>query len=1104
MFDSGINRLLDSISAFESLPADEMRALLTSAFVEVVGLRDVKGSIDPELHLASVRRLATALELHVVLGDDLGSPEATAAAFVAAEALELAADLEALLDDPDGSESGVISPRLYAAMEAGSLYLIAGFDANAAVAARAIDVSEIRASDFDEADAAARAAWSIRRFLEMRAPPQDAIEDAPEELRLPLRNRWEIFGRIASHVDDQLLWLIKGNAWEDRPSTELDGLSERIGRAGRYQDQALLARLLAAACTATEGRALRSVQGPESATWTQYVDRRSRNRPLLWPAALEYAETVLQDAADHAVVSVPTGAGKSSVAELAIANALTRGWILYLTPTNALAAQVVRDLSHQFAETGETEVKGYLGGAEYTELPGEGVEDVQQNEILVMTPEKCSLALRQQPEIFQELALLVMDECHLIGEAGSRGVTAELAVSEVLHRAPKAKVLLLSALVANPNDLASWLEGATERAVQVIDDPWRPTRTLRALLCIDRGRAGERYTAAKQFLEERDSRTNRRFEAPVSLLANYQGAWETTDIQDYGVLPSELSVPLWAVKAKDGKIKVKPGSYVNQAAGRVTAELAKSGQRVLTFLPANKHYSFSVAEDMPDLEPQGRSDLVKEEVDALLDLAEYELGVPSLLRGLLDKGVAVHTGAMLADEQRASELAFAGGWARALFATGTLAQGLNLPATAVVLGGTRVGDDRGMTEAAKEEAVRSQLLNALGRVGRAYVASRSIGIVIPDKWISITDGGSVEEARERAPFLAYPDASTEVRSRIQPLIRTALDSPQLQIGQLTSEEEAAFTFLSGTDREDSGQVLRKSYGAFREGLDDARAQEVSESLGYAGAVFVEEVEAPDWIVEASYVSGIALPAMGALYQALGKQLADGVEPEVVAEWRKVLTTCIGDLPWGMTSLLLPKETMTSTRMEELVESAAPKEEIVPPEAVQALDASLAAWMSGVPLTDIAEPALGKEPGAPGRSSGNALPKLIALTAHGFGFGVARIAGGLAALVSIGTDHEDEVLSDIQSDAWDALDLLPVALRFGCDGPRSTAWYRWGFRRRRLAHLLADVVPPPDGLEGEELAQWIRAERRKVLDGDYLDFLDANGVSVVEALVSAEG
>lgn len=66
------------------------------------------------------------------------------------------------------------------------------------------------------------------------------------------------------------------------------------------------------------------------------------------------------------------------------------------------------------------------------------------------------------------------------------------------------------------------------------------------------------------------------------------------------------------------------------------------------------------------------------------------------------------------------------------------------------------------------------------------------------------------------------------------------------------------------------------------------------------------------------------------------------------------------------------------------------------------------------------------------------------------------------------------------------------------------WYRSGFRRRRVAHLLADVVPPPEELEGEELAQWIRVERRKVLDGEYLERLDAAGVGLVEALISAEG
>ncbi|HUC00206.1 MAG TPA: hypothetical protein VMS11_10305, partial [Solirubrobacterales bacterium] len=454
------------------------------------------------------------------------------------------------------------------------------------------------------------------------------------------------------------------------------------------------------------------------------------------------------------------------------------------------------------------------------------------------------------------------------------------------------------------------------------------------------------------------------------------------------------------------------------------------------------------------------------------------------------------------DEQRASEVAFADGLARAMFATGTLAQGLNLPATAVVIGGTRVGDDRGMSKAAKEEATRSQLLNALGRVGRAYVASRSIGIVIPDRWIAVRQGESPKDPLSRAPFLAYPDASIEVRSRIQPLIRTALESPALQIGQLTSEEEAAFTFLSGDDREDSSQVLRKSYGAFREDLSAQSAQQVSETLGYAGEVFVEEISAPDWIVEASHLSGISLPVVGAMYQAVGDALEEE-QPKSISEWRELLTSCVRRLPWRMTAALLPHDTFRSTLMEGLVKSDEAGDEPPPGEAIDALDASLEAWMSGEPLTEIASPALGKDPGAPGRASGNALPKLIALTDHGFGFGIARIAGGIAALVAVGSEQGDEVFTDLDPDIRQALDLLPIAVRFGCDSSASAAWYRWGFRRRRIAHLLADVVPPPPGLLGEELAQWVIAERRKVLEGERADAFDPDALGLMESLANAE-
>ena len=91
-------------------------------------------------------------------------------------------------------------------------------------------------------------------------------------------------------------------------------------------------------------------------------------------------------------MTVPTGAGKSAVAELAVARDLANGWVLYLAPTNALVGQVIRDLRKCVGDLEGVEIRGFIGGAEHTEVPGETIQAVANRQVLVMTPEKCSLA----------------------------------------------------------------------------------------------------------------------------------------------------------------------------------------------------------------------------------------------------------------------------------------------------------------------------------------------------------------------------------------------------------------------------------------------------------------------------------------------------------------------------------------------------------------------------------------------------------------------------------------------------------------------------------------------------------------------------------------
>jgi hypothetical protein len=1082
MFDRGVNALLDRLPTLGELDPAAARRLLTGAFLEMLAVRDLGAELEKSNRASELRRLATALELHAVLAPEIDDETRRACAFVAAEALEIHRELSGGEVATPPESVGGVGATTYAAAEAAALYVIAGFDANAAVASRALQQPTVVA-DLPEERAVTYAIRVVRSFFELRRSTQPDPGEPPDELPLASQVRWELWRQIARCVSDQTAWLQLEQGAPADAADRLRTLSERLIDAQRHLDIALMARLLADAADAMRGRAVRSVgQETPGGPWDGYVAERVKQRPLLWPAARIFAREALPGPHASAVVTVPTGGGKSEVAEIAIAQALAEGWVLYLAPTNALVAQILRDLEARFAGTPDIRIRGFLGGAEYSELDGETLGNIEEPQVVVMTPEKCSLALRQSPDSFTSLRLLVMDECHLLGEPGSRGVLAELVISEVAYRAPNAPVVMLSALVANADELSDWLRQSTGRETVAIREPWRPTRTLRAVLGIDDLRVRAAADDTLPIFAQNPRRREVNFDAPVSVIANLQGAWKSVDPNDYMTIATDLTVPLTIRRENSGQLRPKPGGYVNAASGRLTAHLAARGHRVLTFLPKSRHYSFSVARDLEPLTPRPRANTPHGQIAAHLDLADFELGVESVLRELIDRGVAVHTSAMLRDEQRASEIAFSYGQAVALFATGTLAQGLNLPATAVVVGGTEVGHDPDVSLTVREERARSQLLNAIGRAGRAYVASRSLGIVIPDRWFLLGSDTAPTIPREGAPFLEHDDASTQVRSQIEPLIQGALTTGTLAVGALTEQEETAFAFLSLASDEASRNVVRRSFGAYRLGIgqDDQSSGQVATAVREAGSAFVTATGAPQWIREASNASGMNLPATAGLYRSATLQIAEGT-PTSLAQWRQLLVASIAALDPRLCRLTLSARAFDATPIEPLFADDA--SDAQRSAAAEALDDLISAWMRGDPIADIAASTLEPAADMSARTQGRPLPKILSVIDQGIGFGVARAAGVLAAFGATSALRDVDGPWSLPDETRHILDLLPVAVRFGCDDLASVAWFRWGVRRRRLAHLLAEYFPPPAETRGDELRDWITTQRREFLNED---------------------
>src|SRR5512134_2173726 len=155
------------------------------------------------------------------------------------------------------------------------------------------------------------------------------------------------------------------------------------------------------------------------------------------------------------IVSAPTGAGKTLVAEFAIHRALAHGRRLaYTTPLKALSNQKYADFCRQF---GADQV-GILTG------------DVKVNArapVLVMTTE----ILRNMFYTggLDRLESVVLDECHYMGDEG-RGTVWE----EIIVNCPKDVALVaLSATVKNIGEIADWIT-LVHRPIVAITHPHRP------------------------------------------------------------------------------------------------------------------------------------------------------------------------------------------------------------------------------------------------------------------------------------------------------------------------------------------------------------------------------------------------------------------------------------------------------------------------------------------------------------------------------------------------------------------------------------------------------------------------------------------------------
>lgn len=354
--------------------------------------------------------------------------------------------------------------------------------------------------------------------------------------------------------------------------------------------------------------------------------------------------------------------------------------MVFITPLRALSAQTETTLHRTFGPLGKTisALYGSIG------ISGFDEDAIRERDIVVATPEKLDFALRNDPSLLDDVGLLVFDEGHMIGP-NEREIRYEVQIQRLLRRADaqERRIVCLSAILPDGDqldDFAAWLR--RDHPGEVIKNDWRPTRL----------RFGEVVWTSPT--------------ARLNLRVGDERPWVQRFLT--GAAP-----PNW-IPPKRRRTRLFPDDQ-RELCLATAWRLVDDGQTVLVCCTERRSVE-PFAEVIVDLHERGAlRSLLEADPNVLgtaIALGEEWLGGGSAILKCLRLGVALHHGALPTAYRREVERLLRENVLKVTISSPTLAQGLNLSATAVVMYSIH---------RAGERIEISEFKNVIGRAGRAYV-----------------------------------------------------------------------------------------------------------------------------------------------------------------------------------------------------------------------------------------------------------------------------------------------------------------------------------------------------------------------------------------------
>ena len=382
------------------------------------------------------------------------------------------------------------------------------------------------------------------------------------------------------------------------------------------------------------------------------------------------------------VVTAPTGAGKTLIAEAAAAIALSVGKrTFYTAPIKALSNQKYRDLVGRYGEAGV----GLLTGD--NTINGEAP-------VVVMTTEVLRNMIYAESDALEGLGVVILDEVHYLQDRYRGSVWEEV----IIHLPSGVQLVNLSATIANPEEFTAWIR-ARRGPTELVVEERRPVPLESVYMLRDRhhgnavewfpvfGRDGAHPNKRVLNLLRKGKGRHGRFGTPRRLEVSEA-------LLGAGMLPA-----IYFIFSRAG---------CDQAARTVAA----AGFRLTSAEEREEIRSFA------------------DEATAHLNPTDLGvLGYDSWVT-MLEAGVAAHHAGMVPAFKETVEQLFSSGQVKLVFATETLSLGINMPAKAVVL------ESFSKFNGETHELLRAgEFTQLTGRAGRRGMDERGTAVILYSSYV---------------------------------------------------------------------------------------------------------------------------------------------------------------------------------------------------------------------------------------------------------------------------------------------------------------------------------------------------------------------------------